>query len=80
MNTLNALEIRLIGHMVCEIDTIKKGEISCANQMLIERMEAMNRLNAMECLIAEDDSEYAEVIDYIFQQTREMVSKLQITN
>lgn len=80
MNTLNSLEIRLIDHMVCEVRTIKKGEIACANQMLIERMEAMNRLNAMQCLIAEDDSEYTELIEYIFQQTKEMVTKLQITN
>ncbi len=80
MNTLNGLEIRLVDHMVCEIHTIKKGEVLCADRMLTERMEAMNRLSAMQCLISANDSEYAELIEYIFQQTKEIVSKLQITN
>lgn len=79
MSTLSNIEIRLVDHMVCEIATIKKGEIACANQMLIERIEAMNRLFAMECLIDTGDSDYDETISYIFEQIKEMVTKLNVS-
>lgn len=79
MSTLNSIEIRIVDHMVCEIEAIKMGEIACANKMLIERIEAMNRLFSLECLIDFDDSEYDSLITYIFEQLKEMTTKLNIS-
>ena len=70
---------QIVDHMVCEIQMIRKGEIECANKMLTQRIEAMDRIWAMECLIAKDDSEYDEIISYIYEQIKEIVSKLIIT-
>lgn len=63
--------------MVCEIDELKKGNISCANQMLIERIELMNRLSAHTCL-----SEWggdSAITSYLWEQIKEMATKLIIT-
>jgi hypothetical protein len=44
--------------------------------MLNERMEEMDRIRAMECLIATGDSTYDDLISYIYEQTKEMTTKL----
>ena len=75
MNT----EIKFVDHMVCEIGKLKKGEISCANRMLLERMEAMDRQYAMDCLIAKNDHQYNDLISYIYEQVKEMTTKLILT-
>lgn len=79
MSTTANFDIQIVDHMVCEIAEIKKGNIECANKMLIQRTEAMDRIWAMECLIAKDDNEYNTLIKYIYEQIKELVSKLIIT-
>jgi len=76
MNTISSLEIRFIDNTVCEIETLKKGEITCANRMLTERIEAKNRLRAMQCLIDAGDSQYDDIISYLYEQCKEMANRL----
>jgi len=78
MSTTAKYEIRFVDNMVCEINTLKKGEVSCANKILFQRIEAMDRLDAMQCLIEANDSSYDDIIDYLFQQVKEMALKLTI--
>lgn len=72
----NSFNIRFVDHTVCEINKLKKGEVDCANQMLKERIEAKNRLRAMNCLIATEDSTYNLLISYLYEQLKELTSKL----
>ncbi len=76
MSTLSDIKVKMVNHMICEIGQLRKGEISCANQMLIERIEEMDRIRAMECLIATGDSTYDDLISYIYEQVKEMSTKL----
>jgi len=76
MSIISDIKTKMVDHMVCEIAQLKKGEISCANQMLIERIEEMDRIYAMECLIATGDSTYDSLIKYIYEQVKEMSTKL----
>lgn len=80
MSTITNLEARFVQHAVCEINMLKKGEIDLANQMLKERIEAENRLRAMKCLIAENDSQYDDLRNYLYEQLKEMANKLIIEN
>lgn len=73
---IKSFEIRFVDHTVCEINKLKRGEIDCANQMLRERIEAKNRLRAMNCLIATGNSEYSSLISYLYEQIKEITSKL----
>lgn len=73
---INSLKIRLVDSTVCEIRLLKKGEIKCADQLLKERIEATNRLEAMNCLIATGDSQYNDLISYLYEQLKEMATKL----
>lgn len=66
----------MVEHAVCEIGKLKKGEVSNANQMLIERMENMNRLWALQCLIDQDDSDNDDIISYLYEQIKEITSKV----
>jgi len=76
MSIISDIKTKMVDHMVCEITQLKRGEISCANQMLIERIEEMDRIYAMECLIATGDSTYDTLIEYIYEQVKEMSTKL----
>jgi len=76
MSIISDIEIKMADHMVCEIAQLKKGEISCANKMLVERIEEMDRIRAMECLIATGDSTYDSLIKFLYEQIKEMSTKL----
>ena len=78
MSTHSDFDIRLVDHTVCEIDTLKKGEISCANDMLKYRIETKNRLRAMDCLVELNDSSYDSIIKYLYEQVKELILKLTI--
>lgn len=80
MSTISNLEIRMVYNTVCEINKLKKGEIDCANRMLVERIEAKNRIRAMRCLIDEGDSSYDDIITYLYEQAKEMANRLTIIN
>lgn len=73
---VNKFEIQFVHHTICEIAQLRKGEINCANQMMKERIEAKNRLRAMNCLIATGDSQYSELISFLYEQLKEMSTKL----
>lgn len=74
-----SIQAKFVEHMVCEIGRLKKGEIDCANRMLLERTEAMDRYDAMVCLMAKNDSQYSDIISYIYEQVKEMTTKLILT-
>jgi len=76
MSIVSDIKTKMVDHMVCEINQLRKGEISCANKMLVERIEEMDRIYAMECLIATGDSTYDSLISYIYEQVKEMSTKL----
>ena len=76
MSTLSDIKIKMVNHGICELVQLEKGEISCADKMLTERIGEMNRIRAMECLIATGDSTYDDLISYIFEQVKEMSTKL----
>jgi len=42
----------------------------------MERIEASNRLRAMKCLIATGDSQYDSLISFLYEQLKEMSTKL----
>jgi hypothetical protein len=73
---VNSIEIKLVDHAVCEISKLRKGEINCANRMMMERIEASNRLRAMKCLMATGDSQYNSLISFLYEQLKEMSTKL----
>jgi hypothetical protein len=73
---VNSIEIKLVNHVICEIKQLRKGEIDCANRMMMERIEASNRLRAMKCLIATGDSQYDSLISFLYEQLKEMSTKL----
>lgn len=72
-----SIQVKIVDHAVCEINQLKKGEISCANQMLKERVELENRYWAMNCLI--DSGGDSDLIQYLYEQIKEMATKLIIT-
>lgn len=73
---VRSIEIKLVDHVICEINQLRKGEIDCANRMMMERIEASNRLRAMKCLIATEDSQYDSLISFLYEQLKEMNTKL----
>lgn len=70
MNT----QIKVVDHAICEINQIKKGEITYANRMLMERIEIMDRMWALDCLI--DGGGDISITSYINEQIKEMATKL----
>lgn len=73
---VKSIEIKLVDHVICEIKQLRKGEIDCANRMMMERIEASNRLRAMKCLMATGDSQYDSLIRFLYEQLKEMSTKL----
>ena len=73
-------KIRLVQNVICEINCLKQGDIECADKMLRVREEAYDRIWAMECLIAENDSSLQEIIDYMYEQIKEITLNLIIIN
>ena len=76
MSIVNSINVKLVNHVICEINQLKKGEIACANRMLTERIELSNRFEAMNCLIATGDSQYDDLISFLYEQIKEMSSKI----
>ena len=72
-----SIPIKIVDHTVCEIDSLRKGYISCADQMLKERIAIMDRLWAMNCLIASGAD--SDITSYLYEQIKELATKLIIT-
>ena len=79
MGTINDMEIRLVNSVICEIELLEKGEITLADNMMKERINAKNRLFSLKCLLKKNDEQYKNLVVFLFQQTREMISKLIIS-
>ena len=77
--SLSSNKTRIIQSVLCEIDYIKQGDLSCADNMLKERVEVMDRIWAMESLHAEDNSDYDSLIFFLNQQINELTLALTIT-
>lgn len=72
-------QVKFVDHMVCEIGKLKKGEITCANRMLIERVHAMDKHDAMMCLIEAGEDDNRNLISYLYEQVKEITTKLILT-
>ena len=73
---VKSIERKLVDHVICEIKQLRKGEIDLANRMMMERIEASNRLRAMKCLMATGDSQYDSLIGFLYEQLKEISTKL----
>lgn len=63
--------------VVCELDMLQMGNLDCANKMLNYRHSAQLRMYIIDCLMT-DYTANKTVIDYLFEQVKELV--LMITN
>jgi hypothetical protein len=72
MNLTNAKSM-LVQTITCELDMLQQGNVDCANRMLAVREAAMVRAYMVECMIADDPVTFKPVIDYLFEQVKEMV-------
>lgn len=78
MSTLNRIKTTLVQHAACEVDKLSIGDMACADDMLWERIETDNRIFAIECLIAKDDAQYQSLIEFLYEQLKELNVKLTI--
>ena len=70
--TLTQAKSQMVQSITCELDMLQKGNIACANQMMNLRYAAELRTYIIECL--DDDYEAnREVINYLFEQVKELV-------
>lgn len=76
MSIVNDFKVKMVEHGICELNVLKKGDVTTANKMLTERMENMNRLWALQCLIDQNDSDNDEIISYLYEQIKELTSKI----
>ena len=74
-----SLQVKFVDHIVCEIGRLKKGEITCANRMLLERVHAMDKYDAMMCLIEAGGTSNNTLISYLYKQVKEITTKLILT-
>jgi len=77
MSIVNS-KYRIMQSVLCEIDFLRLGNMSCANNILQERIEVMDRLWAMEKLVRENNSEYDSIITYLYEQIKELTLALTI--
>lgn len=69
--TLQDYKSELVQTTTCEINMIKKGNLSCADKVLKVRRGAMIRVFIIECLEA-DNSTDTSLINYLYEQVKEM--------
>lgn len=70
---LSEAKSMLVQTVNCEIDLLQRGEIDCANRMLAVREAAALRVYMIECMTIDDPTTYRQVINYLFEQVKEMV-------
>lgn len=78
MSTVSKINTTLVQNAVCEIQLLKQGNLSCANDMLVTRIECENRIQAMQCLIDTGDSQYNDLVSFLYEQIKELSNKLTI--
>lgn len=82
MNSLDSYKTRLAQVVLCELRSIKSGDIRCANMILKFSREAQMRIFAIECLMEEQNGyeTYKETIDYLYEQVKEIIAFISTTN
>lgn len=58
--------------MLCELDMIQMGDLDCADIMLNYRHSAQLRLYIVECLLCEYPESNKAVVEYLFEQVKEL--------
>ena len=76
MSMIRDIQVTMVQHANCELDKLAIGELRCANDMLWERIETENRVYALRKLIAKGDAQYATLIDFLYEQIKELNVKL----
>lgn len=69
---------RVVQSVLCEIDQLRLGNLDCANNLLQERIEVMDRMWAFQCIKAENDDSYDSLLFYLDQQIKELTLALTI--
>ena len=77
--SLSNYKSELAQNVTCEIGKLQKGELECPNKMVYLRHGAYIRVYMIECLNT-DYATYHEVIDYLYEQVKEITRFLTITN
>jgi hypothetical protein len=82
MSALSDYKIELAQTVLCEIGLLKRGNIHCANKLLTFRHDAAIRIYMIDCMLAEDDGyeNYKEIIDYLYEQVKELTRMITINN
>jgi len=72
----------LVQTVLCEVDMLKRGNLKCANKMLGFRNAAQLRIFMIEAMQSEENGAvvYKEVIDYLFEQVKELTRFITQTN
>lgn len=69
----------LVQNVACELNMLQKGQFECANKMLNFRHGAYIRVYMIECY--EDEyATYKEVIDYLYEQVKEITTFISQSN
>lgn len=82
MSSLDTYKTRLAKVIMCELRSIKDGDIKCANMINKFSREAQMRIFAIECLTNEPNGAetYRETINYLFEQVKEIITFISTTN
>ena len=59
--------------ITCEVDMLQSGNLECADMMLNLRHAAQLRLYIIECLIDDYPASNKAIVDYLFEQVKELV-------
>jgi hypothetical protein len=70
--SLASLKSELVQSTLCEIDMLKKANLRCANKLLNFRHGAYIRIHMIECLEPDYD-ENKDIIDYLYEQVKELI-------
>ena len=59
--------------VICELDLLESGNLACADLMLNYRHSAQLRTYIIECLLSDYPESNKAVVDYLFEQVKELV-------
>jgi hypothetical protein len=70
---LNDAKSMLAQSVICELDMLQSGNLKCADMMLNFRHSAQLRLYIIECLIDDYPTTNKAIVEYLFEQVKELV-------
>lgn len=70
---LSSAKSLLAQSVICELDLLESGNLTCADLMLNYRHSAQLRTYIIECLLNDYPTTNKAVVDYLFEQVKELV-------